>query len=90
MNKLILATTVVMFSLSMASTAFADGANGEGKGFENSGNGNACVNAGGGNGGEFDCGRSETRLDVDPGNSEKNQAKEPDRPACPPPPLLCE
>ena len=53
MNKLIVPVALAMVSVSMASTAFADGANGKGQGFENSLNGNACLNAGRGNGGEF-------------------------------------
>ena len=82
MKKLIMLVAVAMSSGSMISTAFADnGVNGQG--FENSGNPNACLNAGAGNGGEVvgrgDCG---TRGDeggpltelpeLDPGNSPKH------------------
>jgi hypothetical protein len=85
MNKLIVPMALAMFSVSMASAAFADGANGKGQGFENSGNDSACLNAGAGNGGEFvglagvrGCGRTGNEaaifkpLDEDPGNSQTN------------------
>jgi hypothetical protein len=47
MKSLIMLTAAAMVSMSMASTAFAGGV-----GFENSGDVNACLNAGAGNGGE--------------------------------------
>ena len=52
MKKLIMLMAVAVSSVSVISTAFADqGLNGQG--FEHSGNPNACLNAGAGNGGEF-------------------------------------
>jgi hypothetical protein len=53
MNKLILPVAVATFSAVMASTAFADTPGNPGQGFINSGNINACLNSGAGNGGEF-------------------------------------
>jgi hypothetical protein len=80
MNKLIMLTAVTMFSVSMTSIAFADNSvNGNGEGLEHSLNSNTCVNAGGGNGGEFGsfCLNVIPHGELDPGQSGlHNQAPE--------------
>jgi hypothetical protein len=84
MNKLMVSTAVIMFSLSMSSTVFA----GE-NGFANSGNINACLNSGAGNGGESTLSCSSGGNEIggnDPGNSAgHNNAP----PAPPSKPILC-
>src|SRR5262245_47700097 len=84
MKKLIMLTAMTMLSVAMASTAFA----GE-VGYRNSGNDNACFNAGAGNGGESigiigeACGapladRESVDLgDRDPGNHPANNSAPP-------------
>jgi hypothetical protein len=71
---------VTMFSVSMTSIAFADNSvNGNGEGLEHSLNSNTCVNAGGGNGGEFGsfCLNVIPHGELDPGQSGlHNQAPE--------------
>ena len=73
-------SAIFMSATLLASPAFADnGANGNGQGFENSLNFNACLNAGAGNGGEFGtvCGIiAVPHGELDPGQSQNNQAPE--------------
>ena len=80
MKTLIMLTAVAMFSVPMASTAFAGAEGTPGQGFEHSLNGNACFNAGAGNGGEFgtSCPPIEVFRERDPGQSGlNNNAPEP-------------
>ena len=92
MNKLILPIAVVMFSVPIASTAFATklppagpppvecevGTKCNNGNANGNDNPNACLNSGAGNGGEFggECGIKNSEVDLDPGNS-NNQAPEP-------------
>ena len=88
MNKLIIPMALAMFSVSMASAAFADPVTPppppRNTGYAHSNNVNVCMDAGAGNGGEtaFRQGLGCIPLlgefnDIDPGNSEDNNQAPP-------------